>query len=374
MEYVLEAKLFTTVWRKVWPQNDIARLLTKLWWEHPEKSEPACWFAPNRESGVIPLLSSRWQDLGCHWINGYKSPPPPSLPLTTGWVASFWTISTMVALIRFNCYNWPNGQIDLRRVCRLRTLINLASQPSQTKKRELVIAPNQAAKMIVLCIAEVSLGHSTHVFLGLFLWFIVNSSPVDGSYKDIAFVLKGTRRYNGNNLKKGIVGILIINITGNTPPFNEVKSCSLYCLLNRKEQPVKSQYWMTHTRQMTNRRHSFLFFLLTDMRRVSIHCHSLDSQPIVRFPKCNNWIWLGTDHEECFFIPSHYYLYSLSFHVGDGAFRELKRISAKHLQGLRFWGCCRCISMLEWHGKHFQIKSSDYLNLQRRQRGKKAWK
>lgn len=139
------------------PQNDIARLLIKLWWEHAEKSERACWFALNRELEVIPLLSSRWRDWGCHWLNGYKSTTTTPFSLATGWVASFWTISTMVALIRFNCYNWPNGQIDLRRACCLKTLTNLILQSSQTKK--LLIAHNQAAKMIVLCIAEVSLGH-----------------------------------------------------------------------------------------------------------------------------------------------------------------------------------------------------------------------
>lgn len=160
-------------------------------------------FAPNRELWVIPLLSSRWHDLGCHWINWYKFPPTH---LTTGWMANFWTISTMVALIRFNCYNWPHGQIDLRRVCRLRTLINLTSQPSQTKNKNLLsLITRQPKWFFCVCSTNfvyccVSLGHRAHTFLGLFLQFRVISLPFGGSYKDTAFVLKGTRQYDGNNL------------------------------------------------------------------------------------------------------------------------------------------------------------------------------
>lgn len=120
------------------------------------------------------------------------------------------------------------------------------------------------------------------------------------------------------------------------------ESCGLYCLLNRKEQPVKSQYWMTHKHQMTNRRHSFLCFCLLTWGGVQTHCHFLDSQSIVRFPKCKSWIWLGTGHAKCFFIPSHYYLYPLSFHVGDWHSGSSKESQPSTPRGFRLggWGGC----------------------------------
>lgn len=83
-----------------------------------------------------------------------------------------------------------------------------------------------------------------------------------GAIKILLLDLKGHANVAEIILQKEIVGILIININRKHTPFNEVELCSLYCLLNRKEQPVKSQYWMTRTHQMTNRRHSFLFFCL----------------------------------------------------------------------------------------------------------------
>lgn len=132
-------------------QNGVCRLFNKLWWKCSENW--ACWFSPDRKLWEIPLLSSRWHDLGYHWIkwlikNFFRS---------TRWVPSLWTINTTVALIRFNFYNCSNNLVDLVIVCCLITLIIVKRQRSLKEANPIILSALTRQPKSCLYIVEVVL-------------------------------------------------------------------------------------------------------------------------------------------------------------------------------------------------------------------------
>lgn len=117
-----------------------------------------------------------------------------------------------------------------------------------------------------------------HSFLDLFLWSLINSLPFDRNCKDLPLFLE---RHIGiaETIQKETRNVGAVR---RCPWF----CCSLYCLLNWKDQHVKSQYDMTWKRQMTQTFCSF--FLCTKMGRGHFYFYLADSFSVVHFPKCKN--------------------------------------------------------------------------------------
>lgn len=132
-------------------QNDVCRLFNTLWWKYSENW--ACWFSPYRKLWEIPLLSSRWHDLGYHWIKWLIK----IFFRSTRWVPSLWTISTTVALIRFNFYNFSNNLVDRVIVCCLIILINIKRQRSLKEANPKILSVLTRQPKSCLCIVEVVL-------------------------------------------------------------------------------------------------------------------------------------------------------------------------------------------------------------------------
>lgn len=172
-----------------------------------------------------------------------------------------------------------------------------------------------------------------HFFLDLFLWSLINSLPFDRNCKDLPLFLE--RHIDiAETIQKETRNV---GAAPRCPWF----CCSLYCLLNWKDQHVKSQYDMTWKRQMTQTFCSF--FLYTKMGRG----HFIFTLQIVSllftFQSLKMSLAVPRIQETLANPQSFSSSSSSSCPCGKWAFIELRRILTRYLSGASSWGWCTFI-------------------------------
>lgn len=147
---ILEVTLLISFFKRFYSKMIIVWLFNKLWWESSENWAPS--FSPNRKLWEIPLSSSRWHDLGYHWINWlikFFFPLQPDECLVSEQPIQLWHWLDLI---------FTTLQISRLTLSLFNNLNNVKRQRSLKEAKSKILSVLTRQPKSCLCIAEVFLG------------------------------------------------------------------------------------------------------------------------------------------------------------------------------------------------------------------------